>query len=59
MTPETITGIAQALSDLMPVALGIVSLGFLGGIWFRLGSLSSIQTDLSERIKRLENLWFT
>lgn len=50
--------IYEAVTEAVPMALSIVAVGFLGGIWMRLGGLMRGLDDMVERVNRLEDCWF-
>ena len=45
-------------TEVIQIALGVLAVGGIGGIWFRLGSLTAKQTGLEGRVERLERKVF-
>lgn len=48
-------GATLATGDLLQIALSIIAVGGIGGIWFRLGALMSTVESHNQRLNRLEN----
>jgi len=43
-------------AQFMQIALGVIAVGGIGGVWFRLGSLTATTTDLQRRVIILETV---
>ena len=42
-------------AEMVQIALGLIAIGGIGGIWFRIGSLTATTTGLTDRVKALED----
>ncbi|PRZ48011.1 hypothetical protein [Tritonibacter scottomollicae] len=42
------------VAEMIQLALGLVAVGGIGGIWFRLGSLTAKTDGLERRVSRIE-----
>jgi hypothetical protein len=52
---DQMNGATLATGDLLQIALSIIAVGGIGGIWFRLGALMSTVESHNQRLNRLEN----
>lgn len=41
-------------NEMIQLTLGLIAVGGIGGVWFRLGSLTAITSGLERRILKLE-----
>ena len=42
-------------AEIIQLVLGLVAVGGIGGVWFRLGTLTAKTDGLERRVTRLEN----
>lgn len=46
----------ESITSAIQLVLGIIAVGGIGGVWFRLGTLTEKQAGLERRVSKIEDI---